>query len=250
VRRPLLGFALAVLGVAVLLAVEIRIATARAHLPSDTGFVIDARVGPSRGAPLELVVLGDSTAAGVGAPSVGESLPVLLARRVAEHLGRPVHVVGYGVSGARTADVAREQVPRLVHGGADAVVIVAGANDVTHATPPWVLREQTVEVLRAAKQAGGAPVILGGIPRFRAVPALAEPLRSVVDLAARALRAQQRSAVAAAGDGARFVDIAAEASPRFLGVPESMSADGYHPSPVGYGFWADALAPAVAEAVI
>jgi lysophospholipase L1-like esterase len=41
------------------------------------------------------------------------------------------------------------------------------------------------------------------------------------------------------------VDLAAEASPRFLDTPEATSSDGFHPSPIGYGFWADALAPAV-----
>jgi lysophospholipase L1-like esterase len=46
-----------------------------------------------------------------------------------------------------------------------------------------------------------------------------------------------------------FVDLAEQASPRFLGVPEATSPDGFHPSPVGYGFWADALAPAVVEAL-
>jgi lysophospholipase L1-like esterase len=28
-------------------------------------------------------------------------------------------------------------------------------------------------------------------------------------------------------------------------VPEATSSDGFHPSPIGYGFWADAIAPAI-----
>ena len=54
---------------------------------------------------LELAVLGDSTVAGVGSPTEAETLAVLVAQRVADALGRPVHVVGHGVSGARTATV-------------------------------------------------------------------------------------------------------------------------------------------------
>jgi lysophospholipase L1-like esterase len=104
-------------------------------------------------------------------------------------------------------------------------------------------------MLRAARERTDAPVILGGIPRFRAVPALAEPLRAVIDGYARPLRSAQRAAASTVGDGVSFVDIAVEASPRFLGRPESMSSDGFHPSPVGYGFWADALAPTVVEAL-
>jgi lysophospholipase L1-like esterase len=233
---------------AAVLGAEAWYALSREYLPGDPGFLVDERVSVDggNGDPLQLVVLGDSTVAGVGSRTVAESLPVLLAQRVAERLGRDVHVVGYGRAGARTDDVRTEQVPTLLDEGVDVVVIVAGANDVTHATATGTLRDQTAALLRAAADRTGAPVVLGGIPRFRAVPALAEPLRTVVDVAAVPRRAAQRQA--AAETGSRFVDIAAEASPRFVGVPASMSSDGFHPSGVGYGFWADALAPAVAEA--
>lgn len=219
----------------------------REYLPSDPGYLVEATVGAG-GPVAEMVVLGDSTVAGVGSPTVADSLAVLLAERVADRIGRQVHVVGYGVSGARTATVLSEQVPRLVDARADVVVLVVGANDVTHGSSPGALRERTVALLRATHERSGAPVVLGGIPRFRAVPALAEPLRSVVDSWASPLRRAQQDA---AGDveGVRFVNLGAEASPRFIGVPESMSSDGFHPSPVGYGFWADALAPAVATAL-
>lgn len=36
----------------------------------------------------------------------------------------------------------------------------------------------------------------------------------------------------------------------FFGVPNAMSCDGFHPGPIGYGFWADALAADVAAAVL
>ena len=73
-----------------------------------------------------------------------------------------------------------------------------------------------------------------------------EPLRTMVDRYSGLLRGEQRAAVSAVSR-ARFVDLAEEASPRFLGRPEATSPDGFHPSPIGYGFWADALAPAVID---
>lgn len=230
-----------------MLVAEAYLVVSREYLPGDPGYLVDATAGTG-GPPVELVLLGDSTVAGVGSPTVDESLAVLLAERVAALLGRQVHVVGYGESGARTADVLADQVPRLVDARADVVVLVVGSNDVTHAASPGALRERTVALLREAQERSGAPVVLGGIPRFRAVPALAEPLRSIVDSWASPLRRAQQAAVAQV-DGARFVNLGAEASPRFIGVPESMSSDGFHPSPVGYGYWADALAPAIANAL-
>jgi lysophospholipase L1-like esterase len=243
--------ALAVVGatgaaLALLLLGQVVLARGRTYLVN-VDFTIDRTIGPDLGSadPFELRVLGDSTAAGVGTTAVADALPVLVAERVAERIGRQVHVVGHGVSGARTADVRGEQLARL-DDDTDAVVIVVGSNDVVHLTPTPRLQDQTRDLLEAA-QGTGAPVVLGGIPRFAGVGALARPLRDVTDRFAGIQREAQRRA-AAQVEGAVFVDIAALASPRFAGRPEAFSSDAFHPSAVGYGFWADALAPAVVSA--
>lgn len=241
----LLGAAAAT--VLVVLGAQIAIARGRPYRV-DVDFTIDRTVGQASGSgtPVELRVLGDSTAAGVGSDTIDTALPTLLAERVARRIGRSVHVVGHGVSGARTDHVRREQLP-LVDGDADVVVVVVGSNDVIHGTPPGRLRGRTAELLRAV-QARDVPVVLGGIPRFSGVAALDQPLREITDRYALIQRNAQRRAVAEV-PGATFVDIAALASPRFIGRPEAMSDDDFHPSAVGYGFWADALAPAVVAAL-
>jgi lysophospholipase L1-like esterase len=233
----------AIAAVALLLLGQVILARGRTYLVN-VDFTVDRTVGPDLGStdPFELRVLGDSTAAGVGTDAIADALPVMIAERVAQRIGRPVHVVGHGVSGARTADVRREQLARL-DDDVDAIVIAVGSNDVLHLTPTPRLQDQTRDLLRAAR-ATGAPVVLGGIPRFAGVTALGRPLRDVTDRFAGIQREAQRRA-AAPVDGAVFVDIAALASPRFAGRPEAFSSDDFHPSAVGYGFWADALAPAV-----
>ena len=242
------GLPLAFVG---LLAVEAAIAARGEYEPSDPGYVVEATVDPASGdasaaAPLKLVMLGDSTVAGLGAPTEEQSLPVQTAQRVADLLGRRVEVRGLGVSGARTADVTAGQLPQVTE--ADVVVIVIGSNDVTHGTPPWRFDDLTREMLVTATEQTDAPVVLGGIPLFGSATALAQPLRAVVGAYARPLRNLQARQVAAV-DGVTFVNIAVEASPRFRGVPDAMSGDGFHPAPIGYGFWADALAPAIADLV-
>jgi lysophospholipase L1-like esterase len=239
------GFLLAGIGLGAvigLIGVELVLLTRREFLPMDPGYRIDSRVGPPTGIPLRLAVLGDSTVAGVGSPTERESLPVLIANRMATATGRPVEVRGFGVSGARTATVLRDQLPRL-EGRYDAIVLIVGSNDATHATPWPAFRKQAEAMLRRATEVASV-VVLAGTPRFHANEIIPEPLRTMVDRYSGVLRAEQVAAVEAV-PGARFVDLAAEASPRFLGVPEATSSDGFHPSPVGYGFWADALAPAL-----
>ena len=158
---------------------EILAARSRTYLV-DVPFAVDRTVGPTGAGhdPLELRVLGDSTAAGVGTDRAEDALPSLLAERVARRTGRPVHVVGLGIPGARTADLSATQISQVR--GADVVVVVVGSNDVIHATPPWRLRDQTAQMLADAT-APGAPVVLGAIPRFYGVAALAQPLRAIVD---------------------------------------------------------------------
>ena len=198
--------------------------------------------------PLRMVMFGDSTVAGLGADSVEDSLVLQTGQRVADLIGRPVEARGYGVSGARTADVRDEQLPEI-GSEVDVVVVVIGSNDVTHLAPPWRMDDLTTSMLAAARQhGGGAPVVLGGIPLFGEARAFAEPLRSVVDGYASILRDAQRGA-ANNVEGVTFVDIARDASPRFVGVDGAMSSDQFHPGAIGYGFWADALAPAIAASV-
>lgn len=247
-RAPLLALG-AALGFAVgLIGTELYLLGRREYLPLDPGYVVDLLVpapDDRTDDPIRLAVLGDSTVAGVGSPTAEQSLPALIAQRVAAASGRPVRVHGHGVSGARTATVGG-QLARVA-GPVDAIVIVAGANDATHATP-WPRFRRDLEALLSAAADRAEVVVLAGTPRFHANPIIPEPLRTFVDRYSGLLRGEQRAAAEAVGR-VRFVDLAADASPRFLGVPEATSTDGFHPSPIGYGFWADALAPAVVSAL-
>lgn len=190
--------------------------------------------GPVRSEEVvEFVILGDSTVAGVGAQTLAGSLPGQTAQRVADDLGRPVHVVGHGVSGVTTDQVRRDQVALI--GAADVVAVVAGSNDLTHLTPLWAIRPRTRRLLEDVRGRTGAHVVLGGTPEFATVALFPQPLRAATGWLAARVRDRQQQAVADAGPRASFVDIAALASPRFVGRPDSLAADRYRPW--GYGYW-------------
>ena len=233
-----------------LLIVVEAVITMRREYFETPGYEVEGVARPSqpKGAaePLRLVMLGDSTVAGLGAESAEESLVLQTAQRVADGLGRDVQAKGLGVSGARTGDVLNEQIP-MIEPDTDIVVIVIGSNDVTHLTMPGRMEELTAAMLRAARErAPAATIVLGGIPLFGEARALDEPLRSIVDGYAGVLRTRQQRAVADLDD-VTFVNIAEEASPRFVGVPDAMSRDQFHPGAPGYGFWADALSAGILD---
>lgn len=245
-RRVLAGLAIAVLGSAVLIGAEVVIALRREYLPTDDPLELDARFGPPGGDALSLVVLGDSTAAGIGAEHAGEAYPTMLAERLARATGRPVELRVLGVSGARAADVAHEQAPAAAALGPDVVVLAIGANDVTHLTSLAAVRAATARALGVLAPTG-APVVVAGAPDMRA-RAWLEPLRSLAYLRGKQV-ARAIEGVARAG-GAAVVELAEQTGPLFARDPgRYFSADGFHPSGAGYGLWADALFPAVLDAV-
>jgi lysophospholipase L1-like esterase len=228
-------------------------------LPGHPGFYVNHVVipegGDATGPRLRMAVLGDSTTAGVGVNRAEDSLPYMLARRIAEAEARAVHVVSYGWAGARAADLAHHQLPRAIEplrthetesflAGADVVAIVIGSNDATHRTSPGRFRASLRAVLDGVRDvAPSARVVLAGIPAFRGALRGIEPLIFLADQYARLLRPISRDEAARAG--AAYADLAREVPPRIRGRTDVLSRDRFHPSAVGYAAWADVIADAL-----
>ena len=194
--------------------------------------------------PLELVTLGDSAVAGVGVHRLIDTLPLLVATRVASATGRPVHVVNHGRSGARTGDVLREQLP-LITGRPDVAVVVVGTNDVTHLSQRTAFGRDTEAMLSQLNDLG-APVVMSSLPEFKAMRAIPPLVRAGLELRAQTIRKVQLNAARNARS-VELVDVRALVGHEFVTDVVNMSADRFHPSPAGYARIADALAPAVAS---
>lgn len=222
-------------------------------LPAHPGFYVNHVVpaGETGGTPLRLVVLGDSTTAGVGVERPEDSLPHLIAQRIATAEGRAIHVVSYGWAGARVRDLAEIQLPRALEPlrasetepflpAADIIAVVIGSNDATHNTPPARYREHLSRSLAGIRAAAPhARVVLAGIPRFRGALRAVEPLITLADLYARLLRTISRTE--SARHDVAYADLAAEVPPRIVPGSDFLSSDGFHPSVVGYSLWADVI---------
>jgi lysophospholipase L1-like esterase len=209
--------------------------------------VVDLVVPPTSGAapagtPYRLVALGDSAMSGVGADSLDGILSVQVATRLADALGRLVHVTSHARAGAQTRDVLREQVPQM--SPADGIVLLVGTNDVVHRTGWWALRRDTAELLDTLTGTG-APVVMSNLPEFRAMRAIPRPLREAVSGYARTVNAIQRKQ-ADTRPMVTLVDVRSQAGPTFRRRPAMLSADSFHPSSRGYALIADSLAPALA----
>lgn len=230
---------------ALVLAVEVWLALRRDYLPTDDPLELDAVFGPPDGTPLHLVVLGDSTAAGVGVDDAANAYPTLLASRLAAATDRRVELSAFGVSGARIAGVVAEQAPAAAASDPDLVFVGIGANDVTHLTSLHDVRAGMEEAL-AILQGTGATVVVAGAPHMGAA-AWHQPLRYL----AYARGNQVTAAIedVARSNGAAVVELADETGPFFAEDPEAhFSEDEFHPGPLGYRRWADAIFPVLLEA--
>lgn len=211
--------------------------------PDDNGIY-----GHGPGDPLHLLILGDSTAAGLGCEDRSQTIGAILATGVAAFSGRRVQLTNVAVVGAQSSDLDRQAANALDSVPTpDVAVVLIGANDVTHrierATAVHHL-DQAVRKLLAT----GAHVIVGTCPDLGTIEPIPQPLRLLVRRWSRDLAAAQT--VAAVEAGARTVSLADILGPEFHASPRDLfSIDRYHPSPAGYARVAAALLPSVVDAL-
>jgi lysophospholipase L1-like esterase len=230
---------------ALLILVEIGHAYTREYLPTTPALELGGTFGPPGGTPLRFVVLGDSTAAGLGAGSPEFAYATVLSERLAD-AGYRVELIAHGVSGARVKDVADEQVALAIEADPDLVFIGIGANDSTHLTSLSDVADGMDRALTELETTD-ATVVVAGPPDMRA-HAWLEPLRSIVGWRGRQV-ATRIEEVAHAHD-LLTVPLAEHAGPYFASNPEeAYGADDFHPGPGGYRAWADAIYPVLIEAL-
>jgi lysophospholipase L1-like esterase len=234
-----LGSVVAVLGM------EVLHAYTRDYLPTEPALELGGTFGPPDGRPLTFVVLGDSTAAGLGAGSAEHAYPTVLSERLGER-GWKVDLLAHGESGARVMDVLVEQTPIAESAEADLVFVGIGANDVTHLTSLDSIRENMGAMLDRLL-ATGATVVVAGPPDMRA-RAWLEPLRSIVGWRGRQVADVIEDV--AVERGVPVVPLAELAGPYFASNPEdAYASDDFHPGPGGYRAWADAIFPVLLDAL-
>ena len=198
------------------------------------------------GEPLRLVMLGDSSACGLGVDHPHQTPGAMLAAGLAEFADRPVQLVRVAVVGARSSDLS-SQVELIADSRPDLAVVMIGANDVTHRVkPPVAVRHLDHAVSRLHDL--GAEVVVGTCPDLGTVEPVPQPLRWIARRASRQLAAAQTIAVVEAGG--RTVSLGDILGPEFAASPSEMfGPDRFHPSVAGYASAAAAMLPSACAAL-
>lgn len=198
--------------------------------------------------PIRLAILGDSLACGLGASRHETGMTQRLYLRLrAERPGSSFS--NYAVPHSTMGDVLRHQVPRLKGKQADAVLLIAGANDLRYTRDTIVFARRFRNLLDAVHAAApSAIVIAGGMPDVTQTIGVPWLLKAPVMRLCRRMNSMMRAIVEERGD--HFLDMFAFTNAPLSGCAASLLCeDGYHPNDDGYAQIAERAYPALIAAV-
>jgi len=209
------------------------------RLPEAAG----ARAGETGHGPLlRLLILGDSSAAGVGVAQQRDALSGHLSRSLAAQCGARVQwqlLARSGVTSAQCLQLLESEPPA----SADVAVVVLGVNDVIGQVPSrHAVQAREAIANRLRNSHGIAHVVFAPLPPVRRFPGLPQPLRWIAGADAQ----RHDAAVARWAAGRDDVSHVPIDLPLNRGV---MAGDGFHPGEPVYRVCGVALAEHVAAHV-
>lgn len=216
----------------VLIAQALSVRRKALHLPEPTGVRTGLAPGPGEN-PTRVLIVGDSSAAGVGTDRQDQALSGQLAQAMSLH--GPVHWRLEAKTGATTASTLGhlQRLPSEPYGIA---LSVLGVNDVTRCAQLGQWRSRQAQIRQILRDRFSVQhIVVAALPPMEHFPLLPNPLRWILARDAHRF------------NDALIKDIATEPDASFVRVempyqPDYSARDGFHPSAQAYALWADHLA--------
>ena len=186
-----------------------------------------------KGTPMNLLIIGDSSAAGVGVETQDQALAGQLTQALSNDFDLTWHVH------ARTGATTKSTLASLQKSPpfrADIIVVALGVNDVTHAVPfPLWRRSQCALLAHLIATHAPAQIYMTGIPPIGQFPLLPNPLRRSLGRQAQRFEHAQ----------AATLERVPKATHVAMDLPMDtslMAEDGFHPGPEIYALWGKEMA--------
>ncbi|MEM9332923.1 MAG: SGNH/GDSL hydrolase family protein [Pseudomonadota bacterium] len=188
-----------------------------------------------KGRPINILFMGDSSAAGVGVENFEDGVSGRLPHLLSKKSGRPIIQRTSGNNSATSGQLRDHVVPHLEHGHFDYIIISIGTNDAKnfHSGKRFCKEFGTLLYALHAKFPG-SKIIWQGLIDMENVPILPTPLNKILGIRSRMIRengkilCRERMAFAPETE--------------WKPIPENFSHDGFHASAEGYRVWAEELA--------
>jgi lysophospholipase L1-like esterase len=182
----------------------------------------------------ELLVIGESTVAGLGARTHDLALAGQFARQLASRLNRAVNWTVVGKSGVTAQQTIRELLPKVPDKEFDYILLGLGGNDVMKLSSPRKWRRDMIALIRMLrKRSPNSVIFVTNCPVVRLSPAIPHPIKGILWELSKL-------------HDANIKDFSRSLENVFYyhqpdTVPEGFFADGIHPSELGYAVWSEAM---------
>ena len=208
---------------------------------------------------LNLMIVGDSAAAGVGSETqqealVGNLIPILTQQPIIQTTFNTLNWSLQATTGHTSFDILRRlyvlPAPRQP---IDVMVLSVGVNDTTSSVSVDKWQQQIENIITIVQRKFGVrELIFLSLPPMAQMPAIPAPLNNFVGAKASVLDNTLQQVCAAhdgvtymATDFARMIDEHSNGTP--IDIRVMFASDGFHPSSLMYGYWAQQLVELIVE---
>ena len=208
---------------------------------------------------LNLMIVGDSAAAGVGSQTqqealVGNLIPLLTQQPIIQTKFNILNWSLQATTGHTSFDILRRlyimPAPNLP---IDVMILSVGVNDTTSSVSVNKWQQQIEDIVAIAQRKFGVrELVFLSLPPMAQMPAIPAPLNNFVGAKASILDNTLQQVCAAhdgvtymATDFARMIDEHSNGTP--IDIRVMFASDGFHPSSLMYGYWAQQLVELIVE---
>lgn len=183
---------------------------------------------------LNLLAIGESTVAGVGAKTHSEALTGQFAKHLSHMTSKSVQWHALGTSGITIKRTLQELVPNLPSEKMNVILVALGANDVFGLSSPRKFRRNLTMLLKVLREKyPDAQIFVANVPMVRDFIALPNPLRYILSRLAKLHHFNAMELISNLENVVYFDDVKK--------VDDDFFSDGIHPSPKGYDLWSKAM---------
>ncbi|MGP4120327.1 SGNH/GDSL hydrolase family protein [Psychrobacter aquimaris] len=208
---------------------------------------------------LNLMIVGDSAAAGVGSETqqealVGNLIPVLTQQSAIQNQFDTLNWSLQATTGHTSFDILRRlYVLPAPSQPVDMMVLSVGVNDTTSKVSVDKWQQQIEDIIAIAQRKFGVQeLIFLSLPPMAQMPAIPAPLNNFVGAKASILDKILQQVCAAndrvtymATDFPRMIEEHANGTP--IDIKVMFASDGFHPSSLMYGYWAQQLSELIIQ---
>ncbi|MGI9034896.1 MAG: SGNH/GDSL hydrolase family protein [Pyrinomonadaceae bacterium] len=181
---------------------------------------------------VKLLVIGESTVAGLGARTHETALAGQFAKFLSRRIEKSVRWTVIGKNGVTAQRTIAELVPQIPDEKFDYIVVGLGGNDVIKLSSPHKWRRTMTQLIGILKKRNpAAKIFITNVAAVNLSPALPQPIRGILWQLSKMHNANILEF------SKSFKDVFYYPQPKE--VPADFFSDGIHPSEAGYALWAE-----------